>query len=50
LDAAALKIVDMGTPYKPFPEAIKNDTDILSITRTWTFTPSGFETRSIGAK
>ena len=37
LDAAAVKIVEMAGPYAPFPEEIRRDTDILSITRTWTF-------------
>ncbi|HEX6137417.1 MAG TPA: TonB family protein [Casimicrobiaceae bacterium] len=37
LDAAAVKIVEMGGPYAPFPDDIRRDTDILSITRTWTF-------------
>ncbi len=38
LDAAAVKIVEMAAPYAPFPPDIRRDTDILSITRTWTFT------------
>jgi len=37
LDAAAVKIVEMSGPYAPFPPDIKRDTDILHITRTWTF-------------
>jgi len=37
LDAAAVKIVEMAGPYAPFPADIKRDTDILDITRTWTF-------------
>jgi protein TonB len=37
LDAAAVKIVEMAGPYSPFPEDIRRDTDILNITRTWTF-------------
>ncbi len=45
LDAAALKIVEMGAPYAPFPPDIKRDTDILHITRTWTFA-RGDELRS----
>ncbi len=40
LDAAAVKIVEMGAPYAPFPPDIKRDTDILTITRTWSFTKS----------
>jgi len=39
LDAAAVKIVEMAGPYAPFPDDIRRDTDILSITRTWTFAP-----------
>jgi periplasmic protein TonB len=37
LDAAAVKIVEMSGPFAPFPPDIKRDTDILHITRTWTF-------------
>lgn len=40
LDAAALRIVRMAAPFAPFPPDIAKDTDILSITRTWTFTRS----------
>ncbi|MBI5919071.1 MAG: energy transducer TonB [Nitrosomonadales bacterium] len=38
LDAAAERIVRLAAPYAPFPPDIRRDTDILSITRTWTFT------------
>lgn len=38
LDNAARRIVEMAAPYSPFPEDIRKDTDIISITRTWTFT------------
>ncbi len=38
LDAAAVKIVEMSAPFARFPPDIKRDTDILHITRTWTFT------------
>lgn len=38
LDAAAVKIVEMSAPYAAFPPDIRRDTDILHITRTWTFT------------
>jgi protein TonB len=37
LDAAAVKIVQMSAPFAAFPPDIKRDTDILHITRTWTF-------------
>lgn len=38
LDEAAKRIVELGSPYAPFPEDIRKEVDILSITRTWTFT------------
>ena len=38
LDAAARKIVRLAAPYAPFPPNIRKEADILSITRTWTFT------------
>jgi protein TonB len=38
LDEAAKRIVYLASPYAPFPEDIRKDTDILGITRTWTFT------------
>jgi protein TonB len=39
LDLAATRIVRMASPFAPFPPDIKRDTDILYITRTWTFAP-----------
>ncbi|MEW6165872.1 MAG: TonB family protein [Pseudomonadota bacterium] len=38
LDEAALRIVRLAAPYASFPEAVRRDTDILEITRTWSFT------------
>ena len=38
LDQAAIRIVRLAAPFAPFPENIRVDTDILHITRTWTFT------------
>jgi protein TonB len=38
LDEAAKRIVQMSAPFSPFPADISKDTDIISITRTWTFT------------
>jgi protein TonB len=38
LDQAAIRIVRLAAPFERFPENIKADTDILHITRTWTFT------------
>jgi protein TonB len=38
LDDAARRIVQMSAPFAAFPESIRRDTDVLEITRTWTFT------------
>ena len=38
LDQAAIRIVRLAAPFERFPENIKSDTDVLHITRTWTFT------------
>lgn len=40
LDNAAKRIVEMAAPYGAFPEAIRRDTDVIQITRTWSFTTS----------
>lgn len=40
LDAAAMRIVKLAAPYAPLSPDIRRDTDILVITRTWTFTSS----------
>ena len=40
LDAAAVRIVKLAAPYAPFSAEIRKDTDVLSIIRTWSFTPS----------
>ena len=40
LDAAAMRIVKLAAPYSPLTPDIRKDTDILVITRTWTFTSS----------
>ena len=40
LDAAAVRIVKLAAPYSPLPPNITQDTDILTITRTWSFTAS----------
>jgi len=40
LDQAAVRIVRLSAPFERFPENIRRDTDILHITRTWTFTRS----------
>jgi protein TonB len=38
LDQAAVRIVRLAAPFERFPANIRSDTDILHITRTWTFT------------
>lgn len=38
LDEAAKRIVRMAAPFSAFPAAIRRDTDIIEITRTWFFT------------
>lgn len=40
LDEAALNIVRLAAPFAAFPPDIRADTDIIEITRTWTFTNS----------
>jgi len=40
LDAAAIRIVQLSSPFAPFSEEMRKKVDILSITRTWTFTRS----------
>ncbi|MDX1592922.1 MAG: TonB family protein [Gammaproteobacteria bacterium] len=37
LDDAAIRIVRLAAPYAPFTEAIREETDILQIIRTWQF-------------
>ena len=39
LNDAALKIIRLSAPFAPFPPDIRKDTDLLVITRTWTFAP-----------
>lgn len=38
LDDSARRIVQMASPYSPFPPNIRRDTDVIEITRTWYFT------------
>lgn len=38
LDQAAIRIVRLAAPFERFPANIRSDTDILHITRTWSFT------------
>lgn len=38
LNDAARRIVEMAAPYAAFPPDVQRDTDVISITRTWSFT------------
>lgn len=38
LDQAAIRIVELAAPFAAFPPDLSKDTDILAITRTWSFT------------
>lgn len=40
LDQAVERIVRLAAPFKPFPANVKHETDILHITRNWSFTRS----------
>lgn len=37
LDDAAIRIVRLAAPYAPFPPNIREEVDVLDITRTWQF-------------
>ncbi|RMD79071.1 MAG: energy transducer TonB, partial [Gammaproteobacteria bacterium] len=37
LDDAAVRIVHLAAPFAPFPPAMRQDTDVLHIVRTWQF-------------
>lgn len=37
LDEAAIHIVELAAPFQPFPEDVREDYDVLNITRTWVF-------------
>ena len=41
LDQAALHIAEIAGPFEPLPEIIREEVDVLHITRTWRFTPIG---------
>jgi len=41
LDEAAVRIVQLAAPYAPFPPAMRKDTDVLEIVRTWQFKKRG---------
>ncbi|MDT8451183.1 MAG: TonB family protein [Gammaproteobacteria bacterium] len=37
LDDAARRIVNLAAPFSPFPDKLKQDADVLHITRSWEF-------------
>ncbi|VAX10565.1 hypothetical protein MNBD_GAMMA26-693 [hydrothermal vent metagenome] len=41
LDDLAIRIVRLAAPFAPLPEALREETDILAIIRTWQFQKSG---------
>lgn len=41
LDDTAIRIVQLSSPFAPFPPDIRKDTDVLHITRTWQFREGG---------
>ena len=43
LDSAARRAVDLAGPFPPFPPAVRKDWDILSISRTFSYTRSDLE-------
>lgn len=46
LNSAAKRIIELAQPFKPLPNEIAQNTDILVITRTWHFTRDGLETEN----
>ena len=44
LDNAAVQIVELSSPFQPFPPEIRKDTDRLEIIRTWSFQITGLVT------
>ena len=37
LDDAAKRIVKLAAPYSPFPDKLKQEADVIHITRSWEF-------------
>lgn len=48
LDAAAQRIVRLAAPFEPFPDELRDKTDLLYITRTWEFSGGAVTTRVNG--
>ncbi len=46
LDSAAQRIVRLAAPFEPFPDELRQETDILYITRTWRFEGGDVTTQS----
>lgn len=44
LDDAAIRIVELAKPFQPFPPEIRQETDVLHITRTWQFNGGALNT------
>ena len=44
LDASALQIIHLASPFAPFPKEIRKNTDKLAIIRTWRFELTGLST------
>jgi protein TonB len=42
LDDAAMRIVALAAPFSAFPENIRQETDLLHVTRTWKFNEQGW--------
>ena len=40
LDDAAIRIVKLAAPFAPFPDQLRQSTDVLEIIRTWQFRKS----------
>ncbi len=41
LDEAAIRIVRLSAPFSPLPDDIREQVDVLTITRTWQFSSTG---------
>ncbi len=41
LDDAAMRILQLASPFAPFPQNIRKDVDVLVIVRTWNFSKEG---------
>ena len=45
LDEAAVRIVKLAAPFAPFPQSMRNTTDLLEIIRTWEFRKNSVASR-----